>query len=98
MKQLVAYDLNGTLAEGNQPIDSETSALLARLTELFVAAVISGGDRPQFEHQLLGDLPGGTDWGGCAYSTRPAPSFTVIRFAGKRFMPKCLPSKSACAS
>jgi phosphomannomutase len=63
MKQLVAYDLDGTLAESKQPIDPETSALLARLTELVVAAVISGGDRPQFEHQLLGDLPGGTDWG-----------------------------------
>lgn len=62
MKRLVAYDLDGTLAGSKQPIDHETAALLARLTELDVVAVISGGDWPQFKQQLVGNLPDGTDW------------------------------------
>jgi phosphomannomutase len=61
MKRLVAYDLDGTLAESKQPIDPETAALLARLTKVAMVAVISGGDWPQFKQQLLGNLPNGTD-------------------------------------
>jgi phosphomannomutase len=57
MKRLVAYDLDGTLAESKQPIDPETAALLARLTNVTVVAVISGGDWPQFAQQLVGKLP-----------------------------------------
>ncbi|AYJ84566.1 HAD-IIB family hydrolase (plasmid) [Sphingomonas paeninsulae] len=61
MKRLVAYDLDGTLAESKQPIDPETAALLARLTKVALVAVISGGDWPQFEEQLIGKLPDDTD-------------------------------------
>ncbi len=61
MKRLVAYDLDGTLAESKQPIEPETAALLARLTKVAVVAVISGGDWPQFEQQIVGNLPGDTD-------------------------------------
>lgn len=61
MKRLVAYDLDGTLAESKQPIDPETAALLARLTKVAVVAVISGGDWPQFEQQLVGELPDDTN-------------------------------------
>jgi len=61
MKRLVAYDLDGTLAESKQPIDPKTAALLARLTKVAVVAVISGGDWPQFEQQLVGKLPVDTD-------------------------------------
>ncbi len=61
MKRLVAYDLDGTLAESKQPIDPETAALLARLTKVAVVAVISGGDWPQFTQQLVGKLPDDTD-------------------------------------
>jgi phosphomannomutase len=61
MKRLVAYDLDGTLAESKQPIDPETAALLARLTNVTVVAVISGGDWPQFAQQLVGKLPEDTN-------------------------------------
>lgn len=61
MKQLVAFDLDGTLAESKQAIDAEMGALLARLTRAAHVAVISGGDWPQFEAQLIGNLPAEAD-------------------------------------
>jgi phosphomannomutase len=61
MKRLVAYDLDGTLAESKQPIDPEIAALLARLTKVATVAIISGGDWPQFEQQVVGKLADGTD-------------------------------------
>jgi phosphomannomutase len=61
MKRLVAYDLDGTLAECKQPIDPETAALLARLIKVAVVAAISRGDWPQFEQQLVGKLPADTN-------------------------------------
>jgi phosphomannomutase len=59
VKRLVAFDLDGTLAESKQPIDAEMSALLGRLSKLAIIAVISGGDWPQFRQQLVCNLP---DW------------------------------------
>lgn len=61
MKRLIAYDLDGTLAESKQPIDPATAALLARLTRVATVAVISGGDWPQFTEQLIGKLPDDAD-------------------------------------
>ena len=57
MKKLIAFDLDGTLAESKQAIDAEMGALLARLTQVALVTVISGGDWPQFEKQLVGQLP-----------------------------------------
>jgi len=57
MKKLIAFDLDGTLAESKQPIDAEMGALLAQLTKVALVTVISGGDWPQFEKQLVGQLP-----------------------------------------
>jgi len=57
MKKLIAFDLDGTLAESKQAIDAEMGALLARLTQVAKVTVISGGDWPQFEKQLVGQLP-----------------------------------------
>lgn len=57
MKRLVAFDLDGTLAESKQAIDPEMAGLLARLTRVAQVAVISGGDWPQFEKQLVDRLP-----------------------------------------
>jgi HAD superfamily hydrolase (TIGR01484 family) len=57
MKQLIAFDLDGTLAESKQAIDAGMAGLLARLTQVASVAVISGGDWPQFETQLVGKLP-----------------------------------------
>ncbi len=62
MKQLVAFDLDGTLADSKQAIDQEMSGLLSRLLQVAIVAVISGGDWPQFEQQLVGNLPKGIDF------------------------------------
>jgi HAD superfamily hydrolase (TIGR01484 family) len=57
MKKLVIFDLDGTLAESKSPLDAEMSTLLHRLLATVKVAVISGGDWPQFEKQVLSHLP-----------------------------------------
>jgi phosphomannomutase len=57
--QLIAFDLDGTLAESNSAIDAEMSSLLAKLLATLRVAIISGGDFPQFETQLVANLPKG---------------------------------------
>ena len=57
MKKLIVYDLDGTLAESKSSLDTEMSALLHDLLGIVKVAAISGGDWPQFEKQLLSDLP-----------------------------------------
>jgi len=49
--------LDGTLAESKSPLDAEMSALLRDLLGIVNVAVISGGDWPQFEKQILSNLP-----------------------------------------
>lgn len=57
MKRLIVFDLDGTLAESKSSLDTEMSALLHDLLGIIKVAVISGGDWPQFEKQLLSNLP-----------------------------------------
>ena len=57
MKKLIVYDLDGTLAESKSSLDAEMSARLHDLLCVMKVAVISGGDWPQFEMQLLAHLP-----------------------------------------
>ena len=57
MKKLIVFDLDGTLAGSKSPLDSEMSGLLHDLLLIVRVAVISGGDWPQFEKQLLSNLP-----------------------------------------
>ena len=57
MKKLIVFDLDGTLAESKSSLDAEMSALLRELLGIVKVAVISGGDWPQFEKQLLSNLP-----------------------------------------
>ena len=57
MKKLIVYDLDGTLAESKSSLDAEMSARLHDLLGVTKVAVISGGDWPQFEKQLLSNLP-----------------------------------------
>ena len=57
MKSLVVFDLDGTLAESKASLDTEMSALLHNLLGIVKVAVISGGDWPQFEKQVLCNLP-----------------------------------------
>jgi HAD superfamily hydrolase (TIGR01484 family) len=53
MIKLVAFDLDGTLAESKSAVDAEMGRLLAGLLEVTRVSVISGGDWPQFQSQLL---------------------------------------------
>jgi phosphomannomutase len=57
MKKLIVFDLDGTLAESKAAIDAEMSTLLGGLLEVVRVAVISGGGFPQFQTQLVGNLP-----------------------------------------
>lgn len=56
MKQLIVFDLDGTLAVSKSALDSEMVALFGRLLQRTKVAVISGGDWPQFEKQILGQI------------------------------------------
>ena len=57
MKKLIVFDLDRTLAESKSSLDTETSGLLYGLMGIIKVAVISGGDWPQFEKQLISRLP-----------------------------------------
>ncbi|MGB9254796.1 MAG: HAD family hydrolase, partial [Candidatus Korobacteraceae bacterium] len=57
MKKLIVFDLDGTLAESKSALDPEMSGLLHDLLGVVKVAVISGGDWPQFEKQVVSKLP-----------------------------------------
>jgi hypothetical protein len=57
VKKLIVFDLDGTLADSKSALDAEMSALLHDLLGIVQVAVISGGDWPQFEKQVLANLP-----------------------------------------
>ena len=57
MKKLIVFDLDGTLADSKSSLDSEMSGLLHDLFGVVKVAVISGGGWPQFEKQVLSNLP-----------------------------------------
>ena len=59
MKKLIVFDLDGTLAESKSAVDAEMSKLLGALLGIVKVAVISGGNWPQFEKQVLSNLPHG---------------------------------------
>ena len=56
MKKLVVFDLDGTLAQSKASVDAEMAKLLGTLLDTVKVAVISGGDWPQFEKQVLSNL------------------------------------------
>ena len=56
MKKLTVFDLDGTLAESKSALDAEMAGLLGKLLKIVKVAVISGGDFPQFEQQVLTNL------------------------------------------
>jgi HAD superfamily hydrolase (TIGR01484 family) len=59
MKKLIVFDLDGTLAKSKSAIDDEMANLLGELLGVVKVAIISGGDVPQFQKQVLGRLPSG---------------------------------------
>ena len=56
-KELIIFDLDGTLAASKSALDSEMAGLIIKLLEGRKVAVISGGKYAQFEKQFLGNLP-----------------------------------------
>jgi len=56
IKKLVVFDLDGTLAESKVAIDPEIAELLNRLLQIAKVSIISGGDWPQFQKQVLSKL------------------------------------------
>jgi hypothetical protein len=57
MKQLVAFDLDNTLAASKQALEPFMGEALADLLGVAHIAVISGGDWPQFQKQVASRLP-----------------------------------------
>ena len=57
MKRLIVFDLDGTIAESKSSLDGEMSVLLRDLLSIVKVAIISGGNWPQFEKQLVSNLP-----------------------------------------
>jgi HAD superfamily hydrolase (TIGR01484 family) len=59
MKKLIVFDLDGTIAESKSPLDAEMATLLGGLLEVVEVAIISGGNWPQFQRQVLNHLAQG---------------------------------------
>jgi HAD superfamily hydrolase (TIGR01484 family) len=57
-KDLIVFDLDGTVAPSKSAMDSEMAELLKKLLDKKSVAVISGGEIKQFRLQLLGGLKG----------------------------------------
>ena len=76
VKKLVAFDLDGTLAESKSTIDAEMSGLLGGLLRLLKVAVISGGDLAQFQTQLIANLPQGA----------PLENLSMLPTCGTKFL------------
>ncbi|PPL19390.1 HAD-IIB family hydrolase [Microterricola pindariensis] len=51
--QLVAFDLDDTLAASKSPMDPEMATVLLRLLEVAEVCIISGGNYAQFQNQVL---------------------------------------------
>ena len=60
MKSFVVFDLDGTLALSKQALDADMAGLLSGLLEVCSVCIISGGDWPQFQSQIVDRLPQGT--------------------------------------
>lgn len=56
---VIAFDLDKTLAVSKSPVTSDMGVLIARLLEVRTVAVVSGGKYGQFEKQLFPALPEG---------------------------------------
>lgn len=60
-KELIVFDLDGTLAPSKSPMDRGMADLLMQLLARKKVAVISGGAFPQFQIQFLSAMPAASD-------------------------------------
>ncbi len=81
MKRLIVFDLDGTLAESKSAIDAAMVQLLHNLLSILNVAVISGGDWPQFQKQVLSHLPQGEYLAGL--SLLPTCGTKFFRYSGE---------------
>ena len=58
-RKVIAFDLDGTLADSKSPVTDRMSDLLTRLLKKYQVCVMSGGKFEQFETQLLAHLAAG---------------------------------------
>lgn len=58
-KQLIIFDLDGTLGKSKCPLDPEMESLLDKLLAVKKIAVITGGGYPQLQTQVLNAFPAG---------------------------------------
>jgi hypothetical protein len=86
LKRLIAFDLDGTLAESKQPLDDEMAALLARLSKVADICVMSGGDWPQFEKQVVSRLPADADL--ARFWIMPTTGTKLYRYEGGTWVAK----------
>ena len=94
MKKLVVFDLDGTLAQSKSSIDSEMAGLLGKLVGTVKAAIISGGDWPQFAKQVLSHL--GKDVNLANLSILPTCGTKFYRYEkndGASFTPRISPTR-----
>jgi HAD superfamily hydrolase (TIGR01484 family) len=61
--ELIAFDLDDTLAPSKSPLPDAVAAVLARLLDVAAAAVISGGQIGQFREQVIARLGGASPEG-----------------------------------
>lgn len=57
MFEAIVFDLDGTLAESKQPIESETAEMLGNLCDRFQVGIITGGHVKQITSQVVNHLP-----------------------------------------
>jgi len=82
-KQVVIFDLDGTLAISKSPLDSEMSQLIARLLDKYKVIIISGGHLKQFDKQVIKRLSI-PDEKFSNFFILPGSGSSMYRFNGKR--------------
>ena len=69
--KVLAFDLDGTLAESKQPIPDEIAAEINRLLDKYVVAIVTGGKLEQVQRQVVAKLsnPVGLEVFSCSGAT-----------------------------
>ena len=93
MKKLIVFDLDGTLAESKSSLDAEMSRLLDDLLGILKVAIISGGDWPQFEKQVLSHLPQNGCLPNLSILPPAEPSSTNMNSVGNCFIRRISPMR-----
>lgn len=58
MKKVIAFDLDGTLADSKSPMEDEMADLFRQLLDKYQVCVMSGGKFEMFEKQIINKLKG----------------------------------------